>query len=66
MIPLLALCVAVGWWLAGWPFRWGVLLTLATLALTWMLLAGAVYLSGVLVYGRTHHEAVAEAFRWPW
>lgn len=62
IVPMFLLA---GWYLWADSVRLAVVLTLATLALAYLLLALAVYWTETLVYGRTHHEAVREAVTWP-
>lgn len=64
MLPLLTLAL-FGWWLVwGQPTKWAAVLTLATLALCYIVMGAAVYWTGILVYGWTHEEALREAVTW--
>lgn len=64
-MTLLLLALLWLWWrLWGATPGWAAILTLATLALCYITIGAAVYWTGVLVYGWTHDEALAEAIRW--
>lgn len=65
MFRLLIPFVWVFFWLGSGGWRVPTILTLATLALCYILGAVATYWTDVLVYGYTSHEAQVDALRWP-